>query len=168
MSLILTLLFLLLLLACWLSNLLSLPGNWINVLLIGLWGWLQPQVELSWSFLLLIVALAALAEGIEFVGQLWGSKRFGGSNKGNFGSLAGTFVGALLGAPFFLGLGAILGALAGAFLGSLVFELVGGGKGWSSSVQASFGALVGRAVGFAAKIGLGLLLIVLSLPRIWP
>ncbi|MFO8030956.1 MAG: DUF456 domain-containing protein [Desulfohalobiaceae bacterium] len=167
MSLVLTLFFVLLLLVCWLSNLLSLPGNWINVLLIALWCWLQPQLDLAWGFLLLILGLAAVAEGIEFLGQLWGGRRFGGSSKGNLGSLAGTFVGALLGAPFFLGLGAILGALAGAFLGSLILELLSG-KAWSPSVQASLGALLGRAVGFAAKIGLGLLMIVLSLPRIWP
>lgn len=167
MSLVLILLLLLVLLACWLSNLLSLPGNWINVLLIWLWLWLHPQLELAWGFMLLILGLAALAEGIEFLGQLWGGRRFGGSGRGNLGSLLGTFAGALLGAPFFLGLGAIIGALAGAFLGSLALELVSGRK-WGQALQASLGALLGRAVGFAAKIGLGLLLILLSLPRIWP
>lgn len=160
------LLFILLLLACWLLNLLNLPGNWINFLLILLWCWVH-QLDFGWSFVLLIFCIPLLAEGIEFGSQLWGGKRYGGSRRGSLGSILGTLLGALFGAPFLFGLGAIFGALAGAFLGSLILEFMSG-KNWQQSLLASKGALLGRAVGFVAKSGLGLLLIIVSLPRIWP
>jgi len=96
-----------------------------------------------------------------------GSRKYGGSNKGSWGALLGAFVGAILGAPIFFGLGAILGAVVGAFVGSLVFELWGG-RSWSEALTASKGAMWGRILGLAAKAGLGMIALSLSVPKVWP
>ncbi len=127
----------------------------------------MPQVDLAWSFLLFIVCTALLAEGIEFGTQLLGGRKYGATSRGHWGSILGTFLGALLGAPILFGLGAIFGALLGAFAGSLLLELLSG-RYWREAVYAAQGALWGRTIGFSAKIGLGFFLIVISVPRIWP
>ncbi len=160
-------LLLLLMLLAWASIFFSLPGNWINVALLGLWKLFHPEMPAGWWFFLGLLLLAAAGEALEFASQWWGGKRYGGSSRGNWGSLLGALVGAIAGAPFFLGVGAILGAVAGAFLGSLIVELVSG-KEMARAIHASKGAMLGRVLGFAAKAGLGMVLIMLALPRIWP
>ena len=159
-------LFLVMLLA-WASIFFSLPGNWINVALLGLWKLFHPEMPAGWWFFLGLILLAGVGEILEFASQWWGGKRYGGSSRGNWGSLAGALVGAIVGAPFFLGVGALVGAVAGAFLGSLILELVSG-KEIARAIYASKGAMLGRVLGFAAKAGLGMVLIVLALPKVWP
>lgn len=151
----------------WATNFLGLPGNWAVILVMGLWKWTHPDIQAGWLFFLLLVAMAGLAELIEFGGQVVGARKYGGSNKGSWGALLGAFVGAILGAPVLLGLGAIFGAVAGAFVGSLVFELWGG-RSWSEALIASKGAMWGRIFGLAAKAGLGMVVLSLSVPRVWP
>ncbi|MCF8030400.1 MAG: DUF456 domain-containing protein [Desulfohalobiaceae bacterium] len=160
-------LLLLLMLLAWASIFFSLPGNWINVALLGLWKLFYPEMPAGWWFFLGLLLLAAIGEALEFASQWWGGKRYGGSSRGNWGSLAGALVGAIVGAPFFLGVGALVGAVAGAFLGSLILELVSG-KEVARAIHASKGAMLGRVLGFAAKAGLGMVLIVLALPKVWP
>jgi len=160
-------LFILLLVGFWISNVFNVPGNWINLVLLGVWKWLHPSMPAGWTFFLGLVALAALAEAFEFGGQVWGSKRYGGSSKGSWGAFIGALAGAILGTPILLGLGALIGAIAGAFLGSLLFELIGG-RSMKEALFASKGAMWGKVLGIAAKAGLGLTMLVLSVPRIWP
>lgn len=121
----------------------------------------------GWFFFASLLLLAIIAELIEFFSQIWGSKKFGGTNKGSWGAFAGAFAGAIVGAPFFLGIGAILGAVAGAFLGSLVVELLNQ-RSWTEALQASHGAMWGKVFGIIAKAGLGMLMITLSIPKVWP
>ncbi len=160
-------LFLLLLFVVWASNFFSLPGNWVNIVLLALWKWMQPDMPAGWWFFAGIVALAGIAEIIEFISQMVGSRKYGGSNRGSWGALVGALVGAILGAPFFLGLGAILGALAGAFIGSLSLELLSG-RQMAEALQASKGAMLGKVVGFVAKAALGMVIITWSIPKVWP
>lgn len=160
-------LLLLLLLLFWASNFFNIPGNWINIGLIGFWKWLHPSMPAGWWFFIGLVCIAALAEGLEFGTQVWGAKKYGASSKGGWGALIGALVGAVFGAPFFLGLGAIFGAVAGAFAGSLVVELLSG-RSWSRALHASKGAMWGKVFGFAAKAGLGMLMISLAAPKVWP
>ena len=160
-------LLLLLMLLAWASIFFSLPGNWINVALLGLWKLFHPEMPAGWWFFLGLLLIAAVGEVLEFASQWWGGKRYGSSSRGNWGSLLGALIGAIIGAPFFLGVGALIGAVAGAFLGSLVVELVSG-KEIAQAVTASKGAMLGRMLGFAVKAGLGMLLIILALPKVWP
>ncbi len=151
----------------WATNFLGLPGNWVIIAVMGLWKWTHPEIQAGWWFFLLLIALAGAAELIEFGSQVWGARRYGGSNRGSWGALLGAFAGAILGAPLLLGLGAIVGAVAGAFVGSLIFELWVG-RSWAEALTASKGAMWGRVFGLAAKAGLGMLVLSLSVPRVWP
>jgi len=160
-------LFILFMLLCWASNFFNLPGNWINFLLLALWKWTHPDITAGWIFFIGIFILAFLAELIEFFSQIWGSRKYGGTNKGSWAAFFGAFFGAILGAPFFLGVGAILGAIAGAFAGSLIAELLDR-RTWFEAFQASKGAMWGKVLGIIAKAGLGMLMITLSISKIWP
>ncbi len=160
-----TWLFILLLLALWASNFLSLPGNWINILLLALWSWGHPDMDAGLLFFALLVAAAGLGELLEFFSQTWSARKYGGSNRGGWGALAGAFIGAILGVPFFLGFGSILGSIAGAYLGSLLLELASN-KSLAKALKASKGAMWGRVFGIAAKAGLGMLILGLSIPRV--
>jgi hypothetical protein len=159
--------FLLLLFLVWALNFFSLPANWINIGLLALWKWTQPDMPGGWWFFIGLIALAGVAELIEFLSQMLGSRRYGGSNRGSWGALIGAIAGAVLGAPFFLGLGSILGALIGAFAGSLGVELAAG-RSWTEAIRASKGAMLGKVLGFVAKAALGMVMITWSIPRVWP
>ncbi len=160
-------LFILFMLLCWASNFFNLPGNWINFLLLGLWKWAHLDMSAGWIFFSTIFILALIAELIEFFSQIWGARKYGGTNKGSWAAFFGAFAGAIFGAPFLLGLGAIFGAIAGAFAGSLIVELLDR-RTWSEALRASKGAMWGRVFGMVAKAGLGMLMITLSIPKIWP
>jgi hypothetical protein len=160
-------LFLFFLFLVWATNIFSLPGNWINILLLALWKWIFPEMQAGWWFFIGITAVAGVAEIIEFVSQVYGAKKYGGSNRGSWGALIGALVGALLGAPFFFGLGSIIGGLIGAFAGSLSVEL-SYGRPRAEAIQASKGAMLGKVLGIVAKTALGMAIIIWSIPRVWP
>ena len=64
--------------AALLSQIISMPGNWIILLLLGLWKWLGPDTpELTGQVFLVLVLMAAAGEGLEWGAQLWSGKRYG-------------------------------------------------------------------------------------------
>lgn len=143
----------------------SLPANWLALGLVALWKFLNPE-SMGWSFVVTMAVLAILAEFLEFGLQTWGAGRYGASTRGNVGGIIGAIVGAILGASFLLGLGALLGALAGAYLGCLIAESPGRSR--PEAMRAAKGAFVGKALGFTMKTAIGAVIVVLSIPRIWP
>lgn len=148
-------------------NILSLPANWIVLILVGIWKFTHPALGIGWGFVTILAGFAVVGEVLEFVGQAYGAKKFGASKKGNLGGIIGAILGAILGAPILFGLGALFGALAGAFAGCLLFELLHD-RTWAEAVHASWGAFYGKAFGMAVKMGLGMAMVFLSIPKIWP
>lgn len=148
-------------------NILSLPGNWVAVILLVLWAWLAPPTGISVLYLIVIIVLALAGEVLEFLLQLRGAKKYGSSSKGTFAGLVGAFIGALLGAPILFGLGALPGALLGAFVGCLIMELIGG-RPIAEAKRAAWGALTGKFSGIILKITIGLTILVTGAQRVWP
>ena len=153
-------LFLLLLAAVLLLHVFSLPANWILAALVALWKLGHPET-MTWGFVLLLLAIAALGEILEFTVQYFGAKRFGSSGKGNLGGMVGALAGAILGAPFFFGLGALFGALGGAYAGCYIME-VGRQRSPAEARRAAWGAFWGKF------FGLGVAMLTLSAGRVWP
>ncbi len=160
------LLFLLLLLLVLLLHVFSLPANWILLGLVTIWK-LAHSETMPWSFVLILVGIAAFGELAEFIAQAYGAKRFGSTGRGNFGGILGAILGAIVGAPFFFGLGAVLGALLGAYTGCYILE-VGQGRSASDASHAAWGAFWGKFFGMAIKMGLGMGMLGLTAVRIWP
>lgn len=145
---------------------LSLPGNWVILILAGLWSFFTQAAGFGWSFFALLIGLAALGELVEFLAGYFGSKRYGGTNKGSVGGMIGAVAGAILCAPFFFGLGALPGALAGSFTGTFLMEKSHGMES-QAAINAAFGSTLGRFGGFVVKLGIGISMVWMCATRIW-
>ncbi len=145
----------------------GLPANWVILALTAIWIGTHPQGELGWSIFVVLVLLAAGAEVLEFLVQRAGSKRYGASVKGNWGGIVGAILGAFAGAPFLFGIGALPGALVGAFGGCFIVEKLQG-RDFAEAKRAAMGAMWGKFFGLTVKVGVGVLILALAVPRIWP
>ena len=145
---------------------LGLPGNWVILIITGLWAFFTSAPDFGWQFFLFLVGLAGLGELVEFFAQHYGAKRYGGSNKGSVGGMIGAIVGGILCAPLFFGFGALLGALGGGFIGCYLVEKSSGAS-HQAAMRASFGATLGRFGGFVVKLGIGIGMIWMIIPRMW-
>lgn len=159
--------FLFLMAAALLLHVFSLPANWVILALLALFKLIRPEAELTWAMYLLLVLLAGAGEAVEFAAQTFGAKRFGATGKGNLGGVIGAIAGAVLGAPLLFGLGALPGALLGAWAGCLLFEKLHG-RDWAESTRAAWGAMWGKFFGLVAKVGFGVAILSLAVPKIWP
>ena len=167
MSLVLLTFFLLLLLACLSLHVFGLPGNWLLLGLVVLWDALHPTLHPGFGFYALLAGVALAGEAVELFAQLFGAKRYGATGKGNLGGFLGAFGGALCGAPFFLGLGALVGAVAGAFFGCYTFERLHG-RDDAAARRAALGAMYGKVFGLTAKVACGVVMWTASVRELWP
>jgi uncharacterized protein YqgC (DUF456 family) len=146
-----------------LLNVFGLPGLWVMVAAAFGYAWVTGfGVYLGWQGLLVLTALATLAEVLEFLAGSTGAKKAGGSKRG----MVGAIVGGLLGAIFFSIpvpiLGTIVGACLGTFLGAWVVELMVG-KEMGHSVEIGFGAAKGRLWGTLLKLSIGGVMLLVGL-----
>lgn len=163
--------FIVLLGLCALLNLATLPGNWAIAALVVLWALFGPEsatASMGALFFVAFFGLAVAGEVVEFLAQIWGSKKYGSSNTSTWAGMIGAIAGAIFCAPFLFGVGAIFGALGGAWLGTFLSERLLTGRGASESVTSANGALVGRFLGMVVKFGLGITMVVLTATAIWP
>jgi hypothetical protein len=144
----------------------TLPANWIMLLFILIWKFFHPEA-MTWAIFVLLVALSGVAEVIEFLSGAYGAKKYGSTGRGNIGGIIGAIAGAIVGAPFLLGLGAIIGSVIGAYVGCLVVEM-GQRRAFADARRAAWGAMWGRFFGLVAKVGIGVFMLALAAPRIWP
>lgn len=147
-----------------LLNIISLPANWCIVFFFIILYFL-PGFTISFTTILILVAIALIGELLEAGLQMLLSKRHGASIAGNWGGIFGSIVGAIIGIPFLLGLGAIIGAILGAWLGCYAVEKMKG-KSEQQAKKAAFGALKGKILGFSIKIALGAYIIVYGIQNL--
>ena len=159
MSITLAILIFLLLVIAFFTHIFSFPANWFIILILGAWSWISPGSPFTLTTFLIFVAVAFLGECIEFALQALGASKYGASSSGNWGAFAGAIFGAILGAPFFLGLGALFGAIGGAYLGCLGVELMNH-RPYAAAKKAALGAMLGKVLGLAVKIGIGIVFLV--------
>jgi uncharacterized protein YqgC (DUF456 family) len=151
-----------------LLNLLTLPANWIMVILVFVWRFANPNPgAMDILYFVSVIGLAVAGEVIEFVAQAWGSKKYGSTNSGLIGGIIGAIAGAMLGVSFLFGLGALFGALGGAWAGAYLFERLRG-RTAEEAWQAAKGTMVGRIFGITIKCGIGVMILVLTYSAVWP
>ncbi len=145
----------------------GLPGTWLIVVGSALFGWFDHWQRYQWTACLVLIAAATVGEVLEQLITAKGAARYGASRAGAWGAFLGSFVGALLGVPIPVPLlGSVVGAFVGAFAGAVLAELASR-RTTKEAVTAGWGALLGRALATAFKLGLamamaaGLLLAVL-------
>lgn len=134
----------------------GLPGTPISY--IGLWiAQATDKVDFSWQFMLIWGIVVIVITLLDYVVPAWGTKRYGGSKWGVWGSTIGVFVGLFFGAA-----GVILGPLVGAILGELV-----SGKQLNDALKAGWGSFIGILFSTVLKlIACGLMLTAL-IQAVW-
>lgn len=96
--------------------------------------------------------LSAVVAVLDYYVPIWGTKKFGGTRWGVYGSAIGLFAG------FFLGpLGWVIGPFVGAFAAEFMHD-----QNTVRAGRAAFGSFVGLMAGMAVKILLCLIMLVWS------
>jgi uncharacterized protein YqgC (DUF456 family) len=130
----------------------GLPGTWIMA--AGALGYsLLVPGSISVFTTVLVALMALVGEIIEFTLTAKYTRKYGGSRRASWGAIIGGIVGAFMGVPVPV-IGSVVGAFVGAFIGAFVAELSQGSVG--SATKVATGALIGRAVAAAMKVGIGL------------
>lgn len=143
------------------SLIFGLPGTFIILGASVLYGWYGGFSEITVRVIILLVVLALAGELIEFLLGILGSKKYESSNRAIAGSIIFGIIGAVMGAPFFFGIGAVIGAFAGAFAGAILMEL-SQGKKMDEAIKSGWGAFLGRVAGTISKGALGIAMIAIT------
>lgn len=100
-----------------------------------LYGFLFSFESFSWLFWVIQILFVLLLFGADYVANLIGVKKFGGSKAGVWGSTIGILIG-----PFVI---PIFGILVGPFLGAIIAEFAVNKKSWKEAVKIGFGSVIG-------------------------
>lgn len=130
---------------------LPLPGPPLS--LIGLFMLhYSKYAQFDRSTLTLFVILTVTLSIFDYYAPIWGTKKFGGTKYGSWGSTIGLLLGL-----FFTPIGMFLGAFIGAFIGEII-----GKTHPKIAFKAALGSFIGLITGIVGKVILCLAMIVLA------
>lgn len=127
----------------------GLPGTWVQVLAVCAYAFATGFSTVGTATIVIVLALAAVGEVIEFALGGRYARKYGGSRRAAWGAILGGLVGAFIGVPIFL-VGSVIGAFVGAFAGAALLELTRNPE-VRGALRVGWGAFVGRLVATAAK-----------------
>ncbi len=114
------------------------PLSYVGILLLHF----TERAEFSTKFLVFWLVIVILIQVLDYIIPAWGTKKFGGSKKGVWGSMIGVVVGLFFG---------IWGVVIGPFVGAVLGELIDG-KQTAAAIRAGFGSFLGFLIGTLSKI----------------
>ena len=144
----------------------------IFILLLGILGCLVPVLpgpplsfvavliihftrfaDFSGRALIFMGMLALVVQLLDYIVPVWGTKRFGGSKYGTWGSIIGLVAGIIVLPALGIVLGpfGLIGILGGPFVGALIGEWIAG-KDNHSAMRAAFGSFIGFLAGTFMKL----------------
>jgi uncharacterized protein YqgC (DUF456 family) len=145
---------------------LGIIGSFLPVLPGPLTGWCgllvlhcTSVISMNWTFLGITLAVAILIWVLDYIIPAIGTKRFGGSKYGVYGTTIGLIVGLLSPIPF----GILIGAFFGAFIGELIYD----SKDTNRAIKASFGSFIGLLASTTIKFSIAFVYVVLFLMKFW-
>jgi len=144
---------------------LGLAGNWFVAaiaLVIRLTGW----GDLTWTWVIVIVALAALGELVEALLGVAVVAKQGGTRWGVIGAFVGGIAGVIVGGPVAPPFGSLVLGFVGAFAGAAVGEYLRTRRG-AEAVRIGFWAFVGKSLAAMAKVACGIGMVVIIIARTW-
>lgn len=115
------------------------PLSYIGLLMLHF----TERYQFSTNFLILWAIITVVIYGLDYVIPVWGTKKFGGSKRGVWGSVIGLVVGFFFFPPF--------GIIIGSFLGAVIGELTSG-KDTGAALKSGFGSFVGFLTGTILKL----------------
>ncbi|HET6527389.1 MAG TPA: DUF456 domain-containing protein, partial [Balneolaceae bacterium] len=114
------------------------PLSYVGLILLQF-----AHAPFSLSFLIIWALIVAVIVALDYIIPTWGTKKFGGSSYGVWGSVAGLIIGIFFFPPF----GMILGPLIGAFVGELI-----AGKSSDKAIRSAMGSFAGFLMGTILKV----------------
>ena len=115
------------------------PLSYIGLLLLHF----TERYQFSPRFLIIWAFITVLVYALDYVIPVWGTKRYGGSKRGVWGSIIGLVIGLFFFPPF----GIFIGPFAGAVLGEL-----SSGKDSGAALRSGFGSFAGFLTGTILKL----------------
>lgn len=147
-------------------TILGIIGSFLPVLPGPLSGWaglliLHLTDAIPMNFLLLGITLivAIIIWTLDYIIPIVGTKKFGGSKKGIYGTLIGIVIGLFSPIPF--------GILFGAFFGALIGELIHDNNNLYRAFKTSFGAIIGLLASVTIKFIVSFTYVILFLIKLW-
>lgn len=136
-----------------------LPGpltSWVGLLLLHF----TKAIPMNWTFLGITLAIAVAIWILDYFIPAMGTKKFGGTKYGVYGTTIGLFVGLfLIPIPF----GFLLGAFLGAYIGELCYD----NKDKNRALKASYGAILGFLASTTIKFLVATAYFVLFFMEFW-
>src|SRR5690554_5466576 len=136
----------------------ALPGpplSWLGVLCL----YFVNEIEWNWWLLGITLFLTLLAVVLDYVIPAQGTKRFGGSKYGIWGTNIGLIIGILTPIP----LGFIIGPFAGAFIGEILFDR----NNSKRALKAAAGSFIGFVVSTFMKFVYCMVLLGIYIHEVW-
>jgi uncharacterized protein YqgC (DUF456 family) len=127
------------------------PISWLGLIML----FLAPSLPFDWTFIIITGIVAIAIYILDYIIPAIGTKRFGGSRAGAWGTTLGLIVGIIAPIPF----GILIGPFLGALIGELVFNETKGPQAFTAAVGSFFGFLASTFMKFFATcIYLGIFL----------
>nr|WP_319570436.1 DUF456 domain-containing protein [uncultured Draconibacterium sp.] len=115
------------------------PLSYIGLLLLHF----TERYQFSSKFLIIWAIITVVVYVLDYLIPAWGTKKFGGSKRGIFGSIIGLVIGMFFFPPF--------GIIIGPFIGAVVGELTIG-KDSGAALKSGFGSFLGFLAGTLLKL----------------
>lgn len=131
-------------------TLFALPGNWLTLVVAGLFEWGTEGRLFSTTTIACVVCLAVAGEIWEFVASASRAKKAGAERRGSIGALVGGIVGAIVGTGVMPLVGTLIGGGLGALAGSFAMER-SGGRDVGEALKIGKAAAAGQMLGVAGK-----------------
>lgn len=109
------------------------PLSWLGLVVL----YLAPSLPFDWPFIIITGIVAIAIYVLDYIIPAVGTKRFGGSRAGAWGTTIGLIVGILSPIPF----GILIGPFVGALIGELVFNETKGPQAFTAAIGSFFGFL---------------------------
>ena len=130
------------------------PLSYLGLLLLHF----TDRVQFSWQFLVVWGVVVVVIQILDYFIPAWGTKKFGGTKYGVWGSTIGLFVGLFMG-PF----GIVVGPFIGAVLGELIYfnrhpqttlseTEQNKNSNFNRALRAGFGSFIGLLTGTLIKV----------------
>jgi hypothetical protein len=135
-----------------------LPGpltSWFGLLVLHL----TAIIPMNYTFLGITLAVAILIWMLDYIIPAIGTKRFGGSTYGVYGTTMGLLIGLLSPIPF----GILIGAFLGAFIGELLYDK----SDTTRALKASIGSIIGLITSATLKFIVAFVYAILFFMKFW-
>ena len=120
------------------------PISWLGLIVL----YLAPSMEFDWTFIIITGIVGIGIYIMDYIIPAIGTKKFGGSKAGAWGTTIGLIIGILAPIPF----GILIGPFVGALVGELAFNKTEGPQAFKAAIGSFFGFLASTFLKFFATL----------------